>query len=251
MVQKTPLVSVIMPAHNAADYIEASIQSVLKQTYHAIELIVIDDASTDETTSIVDRFIDTDSRVNLLLSDDNVGVAETRNLGVRAAQGKYIAFLDSDDQWESEKVERQVDFMQEHHAQFSYGSYDVVDETGKKTGTRLISEPQLSYRQLLGGNRIGLLTAMVETQIIQEHPFPDIDHEDYACWLSILRDGVVAYRFAEEPTARYLVRSNSVSSNKFQAAKWTWQILRREGLNVFTASYYFARYALMVVTGHR
>lgn len=249
--QKLPLVSVIMPAHNAGSYIKGSIESVLSQSYKRLELLVIDDASSDETAQIVSSFVQSDSRVKLLQNRTNHGVADTRNVGIKAASGQYVAFLDSDDKWDSRKLAKQVEYMVSNDVALTYGNYDVVNENGKKTDVRLISESQITYKQLLKGNRIGLLTAMVTRDVAIQHLFPKMKHEDYAFWLSILKTGVVAYRFSSESLAKYQVRANSVSANKMRAARWTWDVLRHEGLSIVQTFYYFSNYALMVVFKRR
>lgn len=249
---KTPVVSVVMPAYNAATYLPKTVQSVLDQTFKDFELLIIDDDSTDRTAEVGQQLAVTDSRIRFVHLDDNQGVANARNVGVAHAEGQYVAFLDSDDLWLPDKLKLQVAFMRQHQADFSYCSYDVVDDHGTKIGERKISEARLDYHEMLKGNRIGLLTVMLTRQIAQKYPFPKINHEDYACWLSIARGGTIAYLAADRILARYRKHQTSLSSNKLQAAQWTWTIYRQhEHLNIFKSLYYFLHYSLMGITDKR
>ncbi|WP_225422785.1 glycosyltransferase family 2 protein [Lacticaseibacillus suibinensis] len=246
------LVSVVMPAYNAEKYIETSIHSVLAQTEKNFELIIVDDSSTDQTRALIKEIQKSDPRIQLIALGTNKGVANARNEGIRASSGKYVAFLDADDQWDSDKLKIQITYMESKQLAFSYLSYRVVDDQGEKIGVRSIKEPTLTYKQLLTGNRIGLLTAVVKRDIIIAHQFQDVHHEDYVCWLSILKDGILAERASSEILASYRIHQRSLSANKFEAAKWTWQIYRRsEGLNLLQSLRYFASYAFMAVTRKR
>jgi teichuronic acid biosynthesis glycosyltransferase TuaG len=245
-------VSVIIPAHNAAHFIEGTLKSAQQQTLKTIEILVVDDASTDQTPELVDQIAQADSRVHLISVNPNRGVANARNVGVQAAQGEFVAFLDADDQWLPRKLEQQVSFLHEHHAKFGYGSYELMDAQGQKLGERLITDATLTHKQMLRGNRIGMLTVILDRQVALKHPFPSIHNEDYACWLAIARDGVTAYRCGDSVLARYRKHANSTSANKLQAAQWTWMIYRQvEQMNLFAASVAFIQYAFMAVFDRR
>ena len=194
----TPVVSVVMPAYNAATYLPNTVQSVLEQSFKDLELLIVDDASSDHTFEVVEKLSATDSRITYIKLDENQGVANARNVGVQHSRGEYVAFLDSDDIWLPDKLKIQLTFMQQHQVDFSYCSYEVVDDHGTKIGERKISETKLDYHEMLKGNRIGLLTVMLSRKIAQKYPFPEINHEDYACWLSIARNGTVAYLASEQ-----------------------------------------------------
>lgn len=248
----TPVVSVVMPAYNAATYLPNTVQSVLEQSFKDLELLIVDDASSDHTFEVVEKLSATDSRITYIKLDENQGVANARNVGVQHSRGEYVAFLDSDDIWLPDKLKIQLTFMQQHQVDFSYCSYEVVDDHGTKIGERKISETKLDYHEMLKGNRIGLLTVMLSRKIAQRYPFPEINHEDYACWLSIARNGTVAYLASEQILAKYRKHQTSLSANKIQAAQWTWTIYRRhEHLGLFKSFYYFLHYSLMGLTDKR
>lgn len=245
-------VSAIIPTHNAAAFIAETLKSAQTQTLDGIEIIVVDDASTDNTVSLVRDIAAADKRVKLIRLSHNQGVAVARNTGVQQATGQYVAFLDADDQWLPDKLAIQVAFMDAHHAKLGYGNYRLMDAQGNYVGERLIATESLNHQQMLRGNRIGLLTSIVDRQVALSHPFPQMRSEDYACWLSIARDGITAYRCGTELVAKYRVHANSTSANKIQAAKWTWTIYREfEHMNLIQASVAFFRYAVMAVTDHR
>lgn len=245
-------VSVIMPAHNAAKFIEDSIESVLKQTMAEFELLVVNDASTDNTADIVNLFEQKDARVHLITLSENHGVAFARNTGIQVAVGDYIAYLDADDLWLPTKLEVQYTFMHRQALHLTYGSYELIDRDGQHIGDRMISEESLTHQDLLKGNRIGLLSVMLDRDTALTHQFPEIHHEDYACWLSITKDGVEAFRASTKPLAQYRKHETSVSANKLEAAAWTWHIYRDfEGLGMFKSSYYFIHYMIMALTDRR
>lgn len=248
----TPKVAVVIPAHNAEKFIAKTLTSVCQQSFRAIEIIVVDDASTDNTVEVVKTMMAEDNRITLKQHAKNQGVAAARNLGTETASAQYVAFVDADDIWLPDKLALQVAFMDKHQAKLGYGSYELVDQSGAKIGQRMISEATLSHKQMLHGNRIGLLTSIVDREVALAHPFPKIRSEDYACWLSILRDGYTAYRCTDKIVARYRKHMASTSANKIQAARWTWQIYRQvEKMNIFQAGYSFCAYAFMALTDRR
>lgn len=241
-----------MPAHNASEFIEESIDSVLNQSLKNIELIIVDDFSRDGTRKIIEKYSSRDIRVRPEYLLEQKGVSAARNIGISKSRGRFIAFLDSDDLWMANKLEKQLAYMTAHNVGFTYCGYEIINDQGDVLGKRRITESELNHSQLLKGNRIGLLSVMLTRQLASDHPFPDIHHEDYGCWLSILRDGQVAYRFSRELLCRYRKHKTSLSSNKLKAASWTWHIFRSfEKLNVFQSMYYFLFYVYMALTDKR
>ena len=243
------LVSVITAVYNAQATLLETAESVMAQYYTNWELILIDDCSTDGSKKIMQELERSDSRIRCLYNEKNMGVAETRNHGIREARGRYIAFLDSDDMWDVEKLSRQMEFMKEVGTAFSYTSIRIIDEKGEPTGKERHVPPRVDYKTLLMGDPMPCLTIMIDTKRIPREKIymPDMHHEDYAAFLNCLRDGEVA-RGLDEVLASYRVSKGSVSGNKLRTATWQWRILRdQEKLSVFSAFYYLCTYAFLAV----
>ena len=240
------LVSVVMPAHMAELFLAESIRSVLLQTLPNWELIVIDDASTDRTFAIASEFTKSDSRIRVIRLDKNAGVADARNVGIAAARGQYLAFLDSDDLWLPQKLEVQIDYMERTGAGFCFSSYRRLSLDGS-VGHRLRVPALVSYKQLLKGNVIGCLTVVIDRRQIPVVKMEKVGHEDYVAWLSVLRDGHIAHGIQSD-LARYRLSLSSVSGNKKRSARWTWKIYRKiEKLPLHVAIWCFANYSLRAV----
>ncbi len=225
------VVSVIMPAFDAAATVVASIASVLAQTHRELELVVVDDGSRDATAALVEAQAARDPRV-VLLRQANAGVAAARNAGIEAAHGNCIAFLDSDDRWHPRKLERQLAVMRACGARVAYTAYRRVDAAGRVLS--VVSPPaRVDHAALLRSNHIGNLTGLYDRRV-GDARFRRIGHEDYVFWLDLVRRAGEAVRADDgEPLADYLVREGSVSANKWRAARWQWRIYREvEGLPV-------------------
>lgn len=229
---KRDLVSVIMPAYNAEQYIRQPVMSVLGQTYPSIELIIVDDCSIDGTLRLVQDLASTDARIRIVRLPVNGGVAAARNAGIDVAQGSYIAFLDSDDWWHPCKLEWQIEHMLRTGTRISYASYDRVTENG---GVLSHVQPpaKLSYADMLKSNHIGNLTGIYHRSL-GDARFRAVGHEDYIFWLEMVRRaGSASCTPGSGPLAWYLVRGRSISSNKLRAVCWQWQIYRGiEGLGL-------------------
>ena len=237
------LVSVIMPVYNAERTMRQSIDSVLQQSEKHLELVLVDDASTDKSTHIIDEYALRDKRIKVLRQPVNAGVAEARNAGLRAASGRYIAFLDSDDWWHPRKLELQVGQMRTSGATVSYTAYQRVAEDG--TPLSVVEPPRhVDHAQMLRSNHIGNLTGVYDRRL-GDVPFLRMGHEDYVFWLDRVRRAGRAVRVDHDsPLAFYLVRSGSVSSNKLRAACWQWRIYRDvEQLSLFQAIWQMMHYA--------
>jgi glycosyltransferase involved in cell wall biosynthesis len=238
----SPRVSVIMPAYNAAASIERSIDSVLAQTHRDLELLIVDDGSTDGTQALIARYAKSDARVRPLLQARNAGVAAARNAGIAAASGAYIAFLDSDDWWHPRKLELSLAQMRSAGARVSYSAYQRISEDGRVLSH--VNPPgSLTHADMLRSNFIGNLTGMYERSL-GDGEFPRMGHEDYVFWLQMVRRAGTAVRVDhDEPLAFYLVRKQSVSSNKLHAAGWQWRIYRDvERMGVLRACGYMFLY---------
>ena len=219
------LVSIITPAYNSENTIEETINSVMSQTYRSWEMIIVDDCSIDETVGIIRKFSENDERIILIELQVNNGVANARNIAIRKAKGRYIAFLDSDDLWTPDKLLRQIDFMREKGCYFSYTAYEIIDVDGRKLNKVVSASLQQEYRKLLKQNTIGCLTVMLDMKEIDNIEMPSIKHEDFALWLTILNRNYVAYGL-NEILAKYRKLGDSLSFNKLKTVGWVWRIYR-------------------------
>lgn len=221
-----PLVSVIMPAYNAAAYIEEAIRSVLSQTVQDLELIVIDDCSPDDCHVIAGELARHDSRVIVLRNEVNSGVAVTRNRGIDLARGEYIAFLDSDDIWHPEKLERQLSRMREENSVISYCSYAIIDPAGQRVRADYLVPEQVTIRQLLKENCIQCSAMLIRADIVKRIRFnTEFFHEDYILGLDILGEGHTAAGCSDVLLSwRYAPASRSF--DKRRAAQNRWRIYR-------------------------
>lgn len=216
----------IMPAYNIAHFIEYSVASVLKQSFSHFELIVINDASSDETGEVADRLALSDSRIRVIHSSKNVGGACARNIGLKAARGRYVAFIDGDDLWHSQKLKRQMALMSYEGVQLVYTAIQKIDSGGQAFGSIQSVKPSVDYRTLLANPLIGCSTVLLDYDAVGRVLMPDIrKRQDFAFWLQLLRSGAVA-RGINEPLTYYRVRPGSLSSNKVSAARYTWRVYR-------------------------
>jgi glycosyltransferase involved in cell wall biosynthesis len=243
-VDDLPVVSVITPIFNSVEFIERSIRSVKDQSFQDWEMILVDDCSTDSSVALVSELASADDRLRVIQLSENSGAAVARNAGIEAARGRYIAFLDSDDAWLRDKLEKQLQFMQEKGVAFSCGAYQKFNESGEFLG---IAKPPIvaDYKSVLKSPRIGCLTAMYDTKITGKVYMPLIrKRQDFGLWLRLLKKVGVVYGI-QEPLAEYLVRSDSISASKSSAARYTWRIYREmEGFGLIKSFYYFSNYAV-------
>ncbi|KRJ22110.1 glycosyl transferase [Acinetobacter baumannii] len=238
------LVSIITPSYNSAKYIGKTIDSVISQTYKKWELIIIDDCSTDSSVEIIKDYENKDNRIKLIQLKENSGAAVARNTGIQLARGRFIAFLDSDDSWLPEKLEKQLKFMLINNYYFTYTSYFKINENNEILGTMYIPS-KVNYSQLLKTCVIGCLTVIYDAEKIGKQEFPPIrKRQDFALWLKILKKVDYAYGL-QENLANYTIRSDSISANKLNAAKYNWFLYRNiEKLSLFVSFYYFLHYVI-------
>ena len=242
--ENQPLVSVIMPCYNMEPYISETIASVQRQTYPHWELLIVDDASTDLTAELVKKLQNEDDRIQFFVKPEHSGIADTRNQCLSMAKGRFLAFLDADDVWHPNKLERQLAFMMEHHIGFSYSSYDCIDDTGKPLEKTVKATGNLNHDNTI----IGCSTVMIDKSIIGEVVVPDFrTSEDTATWLNILKKGFLAYAI-DEPLTSYRIRQHSASSNKLKASSDLWKVYRQqEKLSLFKALGCFVSYAFHAI----
>ncbi|MBO4674360.1 MAG: glycosyltransferase family 2 protein [Bacteroidaceae bacterium] len=222
------LVSVIMPTYNAAHWVAESIESVLNQTYKNLELIITDDCSTDNTRNILKGFEKKDPRVKVIYATENLGAGHTRNKCIEQAQGRFIAFCDSDDRWMPSKLEKQLAFMKEKDCCMVYASYITCDEQGRNTGV-IIAPKRQSLFQTKCDDKIGFLTCIYDTEKTEGKMFMPVQRkrQDYAYVLQILQKCQYAYGI-KEPLAYYRLHPESISANKLSLVKYemlTWRVV--------------------------
>jgi teichuronic acid biosynthesis glycosyltransferase TuaG len=241
-----PLVSIIMPAFNVSNFVSKSILSIIDQTFIDWELIVVDDFSTDSTASIVSSFL-TDERIKLITNTKNLGGADSRNAAIAEATGRYIAFLDSDDLWGRDKLQKQIEFMKEKEIGFSFTGYSTMTEQDAIIDN--IEVPvRINFNKLLKHNYIGCLTAVYDTKPFGKIYMPLVrKRQDFALWLELLKRFDYAYGLNEN-LGYYRIRGGSLSSSKKDAFKYYWRVLRQVGeCNVISASYNIAWYLSIVM----
>lgn len=242
--ESSPLVSIITPAYRCAGVVGETIQSVLAQTYPHWEMLIAEDCSPDNTREVIERWTKVDPRVKLIGLESNSGPAMARNAGLERAQGRWVAFLDSDDLWLPQKLERCLEFARDRNAAFVYTGFRRMAATGGAPG-RYIGVPAcLGYRQLLGNTAIATSTVMLDTNRTGPVRMRKTYYDDFDCWLQILKKGMQAYGL-DEDLMRYRIMDQSVSRNKRKSALKVWRAYRElEHLSIPSALWYFVHYAV-------
>jgi teichuronic acid biosynthesis glycosyltransferase TuaG len=221
-----------MPAYNAEKTIAASVESVLAQTFADFELIIVDDCSADETPSVCGLLAATDQRIRVLRNERNSGTAASRNRGVDEARGEWTAFLDSDDLWTADKLEKQLTFIEETGADISYTASAFMDEDGVPMKYIMSAKRELTYKGLLRHNLMSCSSVMVRRDIMQNTRFEDGPiHEDYAAWLRIVRRTGTAYGL-DEPLLIYRVSKTSRSGRRVRSGMMVYRTYRSVGFGV-------------------
>ncbi len=239
----SPLCSVIIPAYNASRFIEDTVKSVIAQTFPEWECIVVDDCSTDNTFELVSAIAENEPRLRVIQNSENMRVAKTRMAGVAAARGKYVAFLDSDDMFVPEKLERQIDLLESTRSDFVCSSYELVDENAEPLGIVSCVPSKIKQDDLLSENCIGCSTVVCNKNLILRHPFNDeFFHEDYVCWLGCVKDcGCILG--IEEPLVRYRFMQGTKSRNKLRSAYGVYSVYRKYcKMNLFKTAKYMLGY---------
>ena len=238
------LVSIIVPVFNAGKWIEDTILSVKSQTYKDWELILVDDQSTDNSVKVMELFEGPD--IKIIKTSRNHGAAYVRNLGVSEAKGQYICFIDADDLWSPDKLEKQLAFMKEKDAAFSFTGYEFADASGIGV-QKIVRVPQtITYRQALKNTTIFTSTVMFDMEKLDKEDImmPEVPSEDTATWWKVLKKIGRAYGLDEALTL-YRRGSGTLSSNKMTAIQRIWNLYRNvEGLNVIYSAYCFVFWAV-------
>lgn len=238
------LVSIITPAYRCAGVVDETIQSVLAQTYPHWEMLIAEDCSPDNTREVIEHWTKVDPRVKLIKLESNCGPAMARNAALERAHGRWIAFLDSDDLWLPQKLERCLEFARDRNAAFVYTGFRRMAATGGEPGRYIGVPASLSYRQLLGNTAIATSTVLLDTSHTGSVRMRKTYYDDFDCWLQILKKGITAHGL-DADLMRYRVMEKSVSRNKGKSALKVWRAYRDlEGLSVPLSVWYFIQYSV-------
>lgn len=218
------LVSIIMPSYNTGKFIKKTINSVINQTYNNWELIIVDDGSTDNTDEVV-RAIK-DDRIKYIKNKVNKGAAISRNIALREAKGRWIAFLDSDDLWKEDKLEKQIKFMEDNNYYFSYTNYIEIDENSNFNGRKITGPKKITRIGMFNYCWPGCLTVMYDSKRIGLIQIEDIKkNNDYAMWLKACKKAD-CYLLNEE-LAMYRKRTGSISNHSYKTLiKWHYKLYK-------------------------
>lgn len=232
-------VSIIIPTHNSSMFIKEAIESVINQTYKNLEIIIVDDHSTDDTLSMINSY--KDKRIKVFKLRNNKGVSYARNKGIDEATGDYLCFLDSDDYWYLDKIEKQVKFIKENDYTFIYSSYLYL----KNKHTHIAKVPsKITYKKALRNTTIFTSTVMFDLNKLDKKDIymPNVKlGQDSLCWWRVLKKGITAYGM-NDVLSVYRIRYDSLSSNKFRALKRTWNLYKFEDINFIKRIFYFMGY---------
>ncbi len=232
----TNTVSVIIPVYNKERFLEDTIKSVLSQTYHNWEIILVDDCSTDSSPEIISKYTSLHKNIIYHKQEKNSGAAVARNTALALASGRFVAFLDADDMWLPHKLEKQLAFMKDKDAAMSCTALECVDENGKSLNSIRKVKELITYNFLLHNTIIATSTVIVDRSKSGDFVMPlRRGGQDYATWLMLMRDNIVCYGL-NEVLAEYRVLGDSLSSNKFKSVKQVWEIqTKNEGINKMSA----------------
>lgn len=242
-------ISIVIPCYNCEKYIKETIKSVLNQSYKDFEIIAVDDCSTDNTYNILKNMQISDSRIKVHKNHINIGVAETRNIGVEIARSEFIAFLDSDDSWYKDKLKTQINFMIRNNISISSTGYELWNGDMTKKIRYYNIPVNITYERLLNENFIGLSTVIIKKDIFQKFKMNSkYIHEDYALWLRLLRNNYKIIGI-NQPLGKYRVLDSSRNANKIRSLIGRIEILYfQEKIGLFSMCKYIVN---CVIRGYR
>lgn len=213
------LVSIIMPSYNSSEYISQAIESIINQSYTKWELLITDDCSTDDTRKIIEQYVARDHRIKLFAMDENSGAGAARNISIKEAKGRYIAFCDSDDCWKPEKLEVQLKFMADNKAEICFSSYLKFDQNNNPNGI-IVAPSRVTYRDMIKNDYIGFSTCIYDTSRIGKYYMPILrKRQDWAFLLLLMKECPLAYGI-KNPLACYRIRKSSLSRNKIKLVRY-------------------------------
>ena len=220
------LVSIITPCFNSEKYVSQTIHSVLNQTHQNWELLLVDDCSSDETFATISKFASQDNRIKAFKLDKNSGAGVARNFAIHQASGNYIAFLDADDLWKPEKLDKQISFMQTQKIPFTFSFYETIDEAGNLRNETITTPSKITYKQLYFCNWIGNLTGIYSVDFFDKIPISSIKkRQDWMMWLQIVKQIKTAIPVPES-LAYYRVREDSISASKWKLIAFNFKVYR-------------------------
>jgi teichuronic acid biosynthesis glycosyltransferase TuaG len=237
--------SVIIPAFNCEDTLRETVQSALAQTYSSLEILIVDDASKDNTAGVMQELADEDNRIRVFFLSQNGGVANARNFLFQHVEGEFVAFLDGDDVWKSDKLEKQIQLLESEKCDLAYSSYSFIDGEGNDIGHDKIVPMHCSFKALLKENYVLPSTVVMRSTWLQDRAMDGTySHEDFVFWLGLLQDGAIA-RGCVESLVFYRLSDSNRSGDKVKAAKNRWIVYRDFlHLSVPVAAWYFLQYTL-------
>jgi len=223
------IVSIITPVYNSEKHLRGAINSVINQTYKHWELLLIDDGSTDQSVPLMNRYVEeANFNIKLIKNFKNEGTAVSRNKGIMEAQGDFIAFLDADDLWKPEKLEKQLKAMQRQNVEVCFSSYELISESGSALNKKICAMPVLNYKTLLKSNYIGNLTGIYNAKILGKVTSINLrKRQDWHLWLKALKISEKPAFGIQESLAYYRIRKGSISSNKFNLVKYNYLVYKK------------------------
>ena len=241
----SPFFSIIVPVYNCERTLVDTLESILKQSFNDYEVIIINDCSTDDSLNILKKYIDIFKNIKIINNEKNLGVAKSRNIGFGLAKGKYIALLDSDDIWESNKLSIQKKCIDKTQCDICCTSYDFINSNGDSIKRPYVIPSKIVYFTLLKENIIGCSTVAVKRDLLSAKSMKDkYYHEDYALWLDLTRSGAYVVGISDV-LMHYRISESSRSYNKSKAASNRFKIyIEQEHLGIFKSIYYFFCYAI-------
>ena len=236
--EKKLVASVVMPVYNAERFLEETLRSVMNQTVKDIEIICVNDCSKDGSVEIIKKLQKEDKRIVLLENAENMLVSQTRNRGVAYAHADWIAFLDSDDKWDSTYLEKVIARRDETGGSLISTSCKYMTNEGAVLDSDFIVPKKITYKMLLKQNKILCSSVFIKKELLVKYPFfADKVHEDYVCWLSILKEIGESY-CVQEPLMIYRLTAGSKSRNKIKAIKMSYNTYKIHGLSFVKRLYY-------------
>lgn len=242
------LISIITPTYNCGKFIGETIESVINQTYENWEMIIVDDCSKDNTNDIVNKYAQNDDRIKYYLLEKNSGAAIARTKAMELANGNYMAFLDSDDLWVEDKLEKQLKFMKENNFNFVCTEYEQIDEQSNPLGKIIKVRDKANYNRVLLDCPVGNSTVMYNVKAMGKFQVPNIrKRNDDALWLKMLKKEEYIHGM-KEVLMKYRIRENSISSNKLDLVKYHWYLYREiENLSVIRSVFHIGYWGIIKI----